>query len=104
MDEPQPVVVSANAGLIDGIQAAARYLVVIVGFITAVLGLLKTRDIAGLIMYIQNNGGETLSAVMGLIAIGTAAYGVFKTRKRGVQVASVAADPDVPDHVATLKE
>jgi hypothetical protein len=102
--EPQPIVVSANAGLIDAVTAAARYIVVIVGFITAVLGLFKTRDIAGLIAYIQSNGGEVLAAVAGLVSIGTAAYGIFKTRKRGAQVATVAGSTKVPDSVASLKE
>lgn len=99
----QPVVVSANAGLIDGIQAAARYLVVIITFVTAMLGLIKVHDIAGMIGYIEANGGSTLAAVSGLIALGTAAYGVFKSQKRGAQVASVAANPKVPPEVATTK-
>ena len=99
----KPIVVSENAGFIDGMQAAIRYLVVIVGFITAVLGLLKTKDIAGLIAYIQANGGQVLAAVLGLIALATAAYGVFKTRKRGAQIATVAASPRVPESVATTK-
>jgi len=101
--EKEPVVVSANAGLVDGIQAAARYVVVLIGFMTAVLGLFKTHDIAGLIAYVQTHGGETLGAVSGLIALGTAAYGVFKSKKRGTQVATVAADPEVPEYIATLK-
>jgi hypothetical protein len=93
----EPIKVSANAGLIDGIQAAARYAVVIVGFVTAILGLLKTRDIGGMIVVVQNNGGEVLSAIAGLIALATAAYGVFKSGKRGGQLATAATDPDVPD-------
>lgn len=95
--------VSANAGLIDGLQAAGRLAVVVVGFVTATLGLLQAKDIAGLIAYIQANGGEFVGAVAGLIAFGTAAYGVFKSHKRGAQVANVAASPEVPDHVAALK-
>lgn len=102
-DNAKTVVVYANAGLIDGIQAAARYTVVIIGFVTAVLGLLKVHDIAGIITLIQSNGGQVLAAISGLIALGTAAYGVFKSHKRGAQVADVAADPDVPDSSAHLK-
>ena len=100
----KPVVVAPNAGLIDAIQAAARYAVVLIGFTTAVLGLLKTRDIAGLIGYIQSNGGEVVAAISGIIALATAAYGVFKTGKRGSQLETVAADPKVPDSVASIKE
>lgn len=90
-----PDQVSSNAGLIDGVQAAARYIVVIVSFVTAVLGLFKVHDIAGIIAYIQANGGTTLAAVMSLIGLGTAAYGVFKSGKRGGQVATAAAEPQV---------
>ena len=99
----QPIVVSANAGLIDSIQAIARYAVVIVGFVTAMLALFKVHDIAGMIAYIQANGGQTLGAVSGIIAIGTAAYGVFKSRKRAAQLVAVASDPAVPETTATLK-
>jgi len=100
----EPIVVSANAGLIDGLQSAGRYAVVLIGFTTAVLGLLKVHDIAGMIALIQSNGGQVLAAVSGLIALGTAAYGVFKSKKRGTQIATVAANPVVPDAVATIKE
>lgn len=99
----EPIVVNANAGLIDGVTAAARYLTVVVSFVVAMLGLLETRDIAGMIAYIQSNGGEVLAAVVGLIGIVTAAYGIVKTWVRGSQVAEVAADPRVPENVATLK-
>ena len=97
------IVVSANAGLIDSLQAAGRYAVVIIGFVTALLGLFKAHDIAGAVAYIQNNLGQFASAVAGLIALGTAAYGVYKSKKRGTQIASVATNPDVPEEVATTK-
>lgn len=103
LDATEPVVVSANAGAIDSIQAASRYLVVIVGFIISALGLLKVHDIAGMIALIQSNGGQLLAAISGLIALATAAYGVFKSHKRGNQIATVASDPRVPDKVATTK-
>lgn len=103
MKEEQGIRVYENAGLIDSLQAVARYTVVIVGFITALLGLFKTHDIDGIILYIQNNGGEALAAVSGLIALGTAGYGVFKSWKRGRQVSDVAANPEVPENIATLK-
>jgi hypothetical protein len=95
----EPVVVSPNAGGIDAVQAAARYLVVIVTAFVAIVGFLKVHDLAGLIAYIQSNGGQLVAAVSGLIAIGTAAYGIFKTHKRGAQIATVAAR--VPDDIAT---
>jgi spore maturation protein SpmA len=87
--------VSQSQGLMDGIQSAVRYAVVLVGFTTAVLGLLKVHDIAGIIALIQSNGGTVLAAISGLIALGTAAYGVLKSQKRGTQVAEAAAVPQV---------
>lgn len=94
---------SPNTGLQDGIQATARYITVIVTFVIAVLALLKVRDIGGIITLIQNNGGEVLGAISGLISLAVAAYGIFKSHKRGAQVASVAVDPRVPEEVATTK-
>lgn len=99
----QNIKVSASAGPIDGLQSAGRSLVVVVGFITAALGLLKVHDIAGIINLIETNGGQVLSAVSGLIAFGTMAYGVFKSYKRGTQIATVAGSADVPSEVAQLK-
>lgn len=102
--EQRQIRVSDYAGAIDALQAAARYVVVLIGFTTALLTLFKARDVVGMAAYVQENIGQTVGAVMGLIAIGTALYGVFKTHKRGAQVATVAADPRVPDEVATLKQ
>lgn len=90
-----PARISSMQGVIDALTATGRYAVVIVTFVTAMLGLLKTRDIAGMIVYIQNNGGELLAAISGIIAIGTAAYGIFKSQKRGDQVADAASVPQV---------
>lgn len=98
-----PVVVPANAGIIDALQAAARYTVVLIGAVTAILGFLNAHDIAGLMAYVQANGGQITASVAGLIAIGTAAYGVLKSHRRGSQIATVAASPRVPASIATTK-
>jgi hypothetical protein len=100
----EPIEVSGNLGAIDALQATGRYLVVIVAAVTALATFVKARDAAGAVSYLQANGGVIVGAVSGLVAIGTAAYGVFKTHKRGAQVATVAADPRVPEQVATIKE
>lgn len=89
----EKVEVSANAGLIDGIQATARYVVVLITFTTALFGLFQAHDIAAIFMYVKQNGGQALGAVSGLIALGTAAYGVFKTRKRSNELEKAAIDP-----------
>lgn len=95
-----PVVVPANAGIIDSLQAAGRYAVFLVGVVTALLGLFKARDFGGLIAYLQTNAGQILAAVMGLIGIATAAYGVIKTHKRGSQL--VVAAEAAPNSVAKV--
>lgn len=95
--------VSENAGAIDSIQAAARYASFLVTAVVAILGFLQAKDAVGLMAYIQSSGGQIVAAVSGLAAFGIAAYGVFKTWKRGAQVATVAADPRVPDKIAALK-
>lgn len=99
----EPIKVSANAGIIDLLQAAGRYAVVIVGFVTALLTLFKAHDLAGAAVYAQNNLGQAIGAILGLVAAGTAAYGIFKSGKRGSQLATVAADDAVPDEVAQIK-
>lgn len=98
-----PIVVSENAGVIDGVQAAARYVGFLIGVVTALLAFVKTRDIAGAIEYVRSNLGQTISAVTGLIGLGLAAYGVFKTHKRGAQIATVASSERVPASIATTK-
>lgn len=99
----EPIRVPADAGLIDGLQAGIRYVVVLVTFTTAVLGLLKVHDIAGIITVIQSNGGQVLAAISGLIALGTAVYGIIKSKRRGSQIAAVALNPRVPSEVADIK-
>lgn len=87
------VKIEQNAAINDGLQAAARYIGVLITFLIAVLGLLKVHDIAGLITLVQSNGGQVLAAISGLVSLVLAAYGVFKSRKRGSQLVTAAADP-----------
>lgn len=84
-----------NTGLVDSAQAALRYITVIVTAFMAIIGFLKTKDIAGLIAYVQSSGGEIFAAISALIALAVAGYGVFKTHKRGVQAATPAVLPKV---------
>lgn len=98
---PAPIVVGANAGILDLLAAAGRYLVVIIGAVPLLLQLLGARDFAAIIAYFQSADGSALIAAVGaLIALG---YGLFKTHKRGAEVAAVAANPKVPDSVAQIK-
>lgn len=99
--EDKPVVVSENAGAIDTLTAAMRYITVLVASLPILLTLLGKRDIVSIIAYLQGQDGVALTAaIVGLVTI---AYGLFKTHKRGAQVATVAASPEVPQQIAHLK-
>lgn len=96
-----PIKVGANAGLVDTLTAAGRYLVAIVTAVPILMTLLGQRDLVSIIAYLQGTDGSTLIAAV--VGLATMAYGLFKTRKRGAQIANVAADERVPASVASLK-
>ena len=97
----EPVVVSANAGILDLLSAAGRYLVVIVAAIPVLLKLLGTHDFIAIVAYFKGADGVSLiTAAGGLFAL---AYGLYKSHKRGAQIATVADDRRVPDSVAQIK-
>jgi len=96
--EKKPIVVSENAGAIDTLTAALRYLVVIAGTIPLLLTFLGQGDVVGLIAYLQSADGVKFTAAV--VAVVTLAYGLWKTRKRGAQIATVAMDARVPNAVA----
>lgn len=95
------IVVSENAGILDTLAAAGRYLVVILGAVPLLLALLGQHNFGDIIAYFRSSDGASLiAAVSGLVAI---AYGLFKTHKRGSQIATVAASDKVPASIATTK-
>lgn len=97
----KPIRVSENAGIIDLLTAAGRYLVVIGGTIPLLLALLKARDFSAIVAFFQSNEGvSVLTAITSLFAL---AWGLWKTHRRGAQIATVAVDPRVPDRIATTK-
>jgi hypothetical protein len=96
----QPIVVSEHAGAIDTLTAAGRYIVVIFTVFPALIALLKTKDFAGLIEFLRGNQGAALGAAA--VGLGTLAYGLIKTRKRGAQLV-VAADA-APNSVAKVTD
>jgi hypothetical protein len=93
-----PIVVSEKAGIIDLLTAAGRYAVVIFTIFPALLALFKARDIAGVISFLQGNQGAALLAAV--IGLGTLAYGLIKTRRRGAQL--VTAAEAAPNSVAKV--
>lgn len=95
-----PIVVSESQGIIDLLAAAGRYITVIVTLGAALLAILKTHDIAAIIAFMRGTQGAALiAAVMGLGALG---WGLYKTHKRGAQVATVAASSEVPNKIAKI--
>lgn len=102
-ETPAGVVVPANAGLIDGVQSALRSIGLLLTFAVAAAGFFKTKDFAGLVAYVNANGGQALAAVSAVGGFAIYAYGIYKSHKRGAQIATVASNDQVPDSVATTK-
>lgn len=103
VDDPAatPVVVKPNQGAVDTVTALGRLVLVIISTAPAAVLLLKKGDLIGLYDYFHTNQGQALAgAIVGLAAFG---YGLYKSWKRGRQVANVAANPRVPQSVAKLK-
>ncbi len=100
-DTTDQILVNKNAGIIDTLSAAGRYAVVILTSAPILMTLLSSGNFTGLVDFFRGNDGNTLIAAA--IGLGTLAYGLFKTRKRGNQIARVALDTRVPNAVATTK-
>lgn len=96
----KPIVVTTAQGVTDALQALIRYLVVIVGFISGLGALIGRGDAAAATTYVQTNLGGVVAAVFGVVGLVTAAWGVYKTYKRGAQLAVTAAH--APDRVAKI--
>lgn len=96
-----PVIVSRTAGFIDALTALGRYIVVIIGAVPLLMQFIGDRNLIGLVEYFQGEAGAAVIAAV--VAAGTLIYGLFKTFRRGDQIASVAANPAVPDRVAQVK-
>lgn len=98
----EPIEITSAQGVTDALQAALRYLVVIVGFFTSLSAFIGRSDAAGAVTYVQTNLGGVVSAIFGLVALGVAAYGIYKTFKRGAQLVDV--EPHAPNSVIRLTD
>lgn len=96
----EPIVVTSAQGVTDALQAALRYIVVVVGFMSGLVKLVGEQNTVGAVTYVQDNLGGVVAAIFGLVALGTAAYGIYKTWKRGAQL-TVAAEA-APNSVAKV--
>lgn len=97
----KPVLVSSNQSLIDTATAAGRLILVILSTAPAAALLIKKHDLIALYDYFHTEQGTALiAAITGLVSLG---YGLYKSFKRGKQVAAVALNPEVPSSIADIK-
>ena len=98
-NETPPIAVNATPAN-DQITSAVRTVVLLISVMTALAGLASKHDLAGFIAYVQSAPFITAAGlVMGSV---TFAWGQLKTRRRAKQLATIAADPRVPDSVAVV--
>jgi hypothetical protein len=93
-----PITVSATPAP-DQIAAGVRSIVLVISAVTALAGLVSKHDLAGLIAYVQSSDFITAAGIA--IAAGSFVWGQIKTRKRAVQLATMATI--LPDTIATTK-
>lgn len=100
-DTPTPIVVNSNAGALDGLQSLGRSLLLIFAAVPTILTLLGAHDLLAVVNYFRGSDGAALLGAV--VTVATVTWAFIKAHKRGAQVAAVAADPRVPDAVATTK-
>lgn len=88
-DVKKPIVVSESQGGVDSATATFRYIVVTLMTYAVARGWVDAENVDGIVAI--------------LVALGTAGYGIFKTWRRGAEVATVAASPKVPNTIAQIK-
>lgn len=95
------IIASPNQSIIDTLTAAGRLFVVIMSTAPAAALLVRKHDLVALYDYFHTEPGKALiAAVLGLVSLG---YGLYKSYKRGKQVADVAVNPKVPASIADTK-
>jgi hypothetical protein len=85
---------ASSQGLTDALQAAARYVFTIWAVMTGLFAVIGKHDAVALATFIQANVGVAVAAGFGLAGLLTAAWGVYKTWKRGIQAALPMSNPD----------
>jgi hypothetical protein len=95
------ILVSKNQSVQDTLTAAGRMILVISSTVPVAALFVQKHDLIGLYNFFQGNqGAALLGAATGLVSLG---FGLYKSFKRGKQVADVAANSKVPSSVADLK-
>lgn len=92
MAEPAAPIVVNPSPVKDQLAAGFRTLIVLLGGISAVMGFLRTHDLAGLIVYLQSD--SFIPIIGAASAVGAFLYAQWKTIARKRELVDVAqADP-----------
>lgn len=97
-----PPIVADRSPARDQAESAVRFVLLAISVVSALAGFVSKHDLAGFIRYMQSS--DFLTALAAVIGVATFAWGQWKARHRSNQLAAIAADPRVPDAVATLKK
>lgn len=103
MTEPNaaPPIIANPSPARDQAEAAIRGVVLTLSLVSALAGFVSKRDLAGFVAYMQSS--DFLSAIAAVTGAAAFVWSQWKARHRSKQLAAIAADPRVPDAVATLK-
>ena len=97
----KPIVVRANQGIFDTATTMLRLLAIVTSTVPAAALVFQKHDLIALYDFFHTQQGTALLGALGGLA--SLLFGIYKSYKRGAQVATVAADPQVPDSVAMTK-
>lgn len=94
-------VITSTQGATDALKAFGRYLYVIFSVGTGLFAVLGTGDAEAMFTYFQDNVGQVVAAVVGISGIATAAYGIYRSYRRGQKLVEV--EQYVPNTLLTMK-
>ena len=100
-DNETPQIVVNPTPARDQAAAAIRTVLLVLSVVTALSGIIARRSLIEFIAYMQSQ--DFLTVLSLVIGAGTFVWGQWKTRHRAKQLATIAADPRVPDAVARVK-
>jgi hypothetical protein len=98
----EPIEITTAQGVTDAIKATVRYVGVIITFVMGLGGLIGQKNAEGAVTYLNENLGGAVSAAFALGGMCIAAYGIYRTWKRGQQLVQV--EPHAPNSVLRLKK
>lgn len=98
----QPIIVKPNQGLLDSLSATARLLLIVTSTAPAAALFVRKGDLIGLYDYFHTEPGQAL--LLALSGLASGAFAIYKSHKRGAQIATVAQDSRVPAKVADVKK